>query len=209
MSDQDRISPYNQPDKQVKRIKKNINKGKKLIQNQILWTNIRRIAWQKVRRRSTRWYWVKGVRAKFLHNPILHHASIYEDLLFSAKPIRCACIMKYGLVRKFFRGKSRLSSLVINIWSTSQSIGNIKNFLHVYLLLRTAGWAFVLVAGFFTNFTSFRLHISLLIHHKDDWKDKILWRNHAWCQNTLSVFSSPGSCQKIGYQYNFTPSPPL
>ena len=122
---------------------------------------------------------MKGVRVKFPHNPILHHASIYEDLLFSAKPIRCACIMKYGLVRKFFRGKSRLSSLVINIWSTSQSIGNIKNFLHVYLLLRTAGWAFVLVAGFFTDFTSLRLHISLLIHHKDDWKDKILWRNHA------------------------------
>ena len=122
----------------------------------------------KKERESTRWYWVKGVRAKFPHNPILHHASIYEDLLFSAKPIRCACIMKYGLVRKFFRGKSRLSSLVINIWSTSQSIGNIKNFLHVYLLLRTAGWAFVLVAGFFTDFTSLRLHISLLSHHKDD-----------------------------------------
>ena len=34
--DQDRISPYNQPEKQMKRIKKNINKGKKLIQNQIL-----------------------------------------------------------------------------------------------------------------------------------------------------------------------------
>ena len=154
MSDQDRISPYNQPDKQMKRIKKNINKGKKLIQNQILWTNIPRIAWQKVRR--------------------INKVTLGE------------------------RGKSRLSSLVINIWSTSQSIGNIKNFLHVYLLLRTAGWAFVLVAGFFTDFTSLRLHISLLIHHKDDWKDKILWRNHAWCQNTLSVFSSPGSCQKIG-----------
>ena len=106
--------------------------------------------------------------------------------------------MKYGAVRKFFRGKSRLSSLVINIWSTSQSIGNIKNFLHVYLLLRTAGWAFVLVAGFFTDFTSLRLHISLLIHHKDDWKDKILWRNHAWCQNTLSVFSSPGPVKRLG-----------
>ena len=50
MSDQDRISPYNQPDKEMKRKKKNINKGKKLIQNQILWTNIPRIAWQKVKR---------------------------------------------------------------------------------------------------------------------------------------------------------------
>ena len=40
--------------------------------------------------------------AKFPHSPIHHYTSIYGALLFSVSPVRCACIIKYGAVRKFF-----------------------------------------------------------------------------------------------------------
>ena len=40
--------------------------------------------------------------AKFPHRPILHYASIFGALLFSVSPLRCACIMTYGAVRKIF-----------------------------------------------------------------------------------------------------------
>ena len=42
---------------------------------------------------------------KIPHSPILHYEYIYGALLFNySSPRRCACIMKYGAVRNFFRG---------------------------------------------------------------------------------------------------------
>ena len=47
----------------------------------------------------------RGMGKKFPHSPILHYEYIYGALLFNySSPRRCACIMKYGAVRNFFRG---------------------------------------------------------------------------------------------------------
>ena len=65
MSDQDRISPNNIntiPSIQVMRITKNINKGNKLIQYQILQNNITRTVWQTVRRITNEILRVKGLK---------------------------------------------------------------------------------------------------------------------------------------------------
>ena len=67
MSDQDRISHHNIStisNRQVMRIKKNINKGIiKLIQYQILQTNITRTIWQTVRGITYEILRVKGLTA--------------------------------------------------------------------------------------------------------------------------------------------------
>ena len=65
MSDQNRISPYNIntiSSRQVMRIKKNYQSGDyKLIQYQILQTNITRTVWQTVRRIANEILGVKGL----------------------------------------------------------------------------------------------------------------------------------------------------
>ena len=65
MSDQDRISPYNIhtiSSRHVTRIKKKYQlEDNKLIQYQILQTNIMRIAWQTVRRITSEILGVKGL----------------------------------------------------------------------------------------------------------------------------------------------------
>ena len=65
MSDQDRISPYNIStisSRQVMRIKKDIDYGDyKLIQYQILQTNITRTVWQTLRRITNETLGVKGL----------------------------------------------------------------------------------------------------------------------------------------------------
>ena len=48
-------------------------------------------------------FYIAEYVAKFPHSPIHHYTSIYGALLFSVSPVRCACIIKYGAVRKFFR----------------------------------------------------------------------------------------------------------
>ena len=68
MSDQDRISPYNIniiPSKQVMRIKEKCQLGDyKLIQFQILQTNITRTVWQTVSRITNEILGVKGLMVK-------------------------------------------------------------------------------------------------------------------------------------------------
>ena len=51
-------------------------------------------------------------KAKFPHSPIHHYTSIYGALFFSVSPVRCTCIIKYGAVRKFFRGRDLQSVTV-------------------------------------------------------------------------------------------------
>ena len=74
MSDQDRISPYNIntiSSRQVMRIKKNINLGDyKLIQYQILQTNITRTVCQTVRRITNEILGVKGL-GNVQHSPLI------------------------------------------------------------------------------------------------------------------------------------------
>ena len=70
MSDQDRISSFNINtvlSRQVMRIKKNINWGSKLIQYQILQTNITRTVWQTIRRIADEILGVQGLNSLVLH----------------------------------------------------------------------------------------------------------------------------------------------
>ena len=69
MSDQDRISSFNintMLSRQVMRIKKNINWGSKLIQYQILQTNITRTVWQTIRRIADEILGVQGLNSLVL-----------------------------------------------------------------------------------------------------------------------------------------------
>ena len=69
MSDQDRISSFNINtvlSRQVMRIKKNINWGSKLIQYQILQTNITRTVWQTIRRIANEILGVQGLNSLVL-----------------------------------------------------------------------------------------------------------------------------------------------
>ena len=69
MSDQDRISSFNINtvlSRQVMRIKKNINWGSKLIQNQILQTNITRTVQQTIRRIADEILGVQGLNSLVL-----------------------------------------------------------------------------------------------------------------------------------------------
>ena len=70
-SDQDRISPYNIntiSSRQVMRIKKNINLGDyKLIQYQILQTNITRTVWQTVGRITNEILGVKALTSSAIY----------------------------------------------------------------------------------------------------------------------------------------------
>ena len=69
MSDQDRISSFNINavlSRQVMRIKKNINWGSKLIQYQILQTNITRTVWQTIRRIADEILGVQGLNSLVL-----------------------------------------------------------------------------------------------------------------------------------------------
>lgn len=47
-------------------------------------------------------YLTTAFKAKFPHSPTLHYASTYVS------PTRCACIIKYGAVQKFFRDSALL-----------------------------------------------------------------------------------------------------
>ena len=69
MSDQDRISSFNINtvlSRQVMRMKKNINWGSKLIQYQILQTNITRTVWQTIRRIADEILGVQGLNSLVL-----------------------------------------------------------------------------------------------------------------------------------------------
>ena len=69
MSDQDRISSFNINtvlSRQVMRIKKNINWGSKLIQYQILQTNITRTVQQTIRRIANEILGVQGLNSLVL-----------------------------------------------------------------------------------------------------------------------------------------------
>ena len=69
MSDQDRISSFNINtvlSRQVMRIKKHINWGSKLIQYQILQTNITRTVWQTIRRIADEILGVQGLNSLVL-----------------------------------------------------------------------------------------------------------------------------------------------
>ena len=69
MSDQDRISSFNINtvlSRQVMRMKKNINWGSKLIQYQILQTNITRTVWPTIRRIADEILGVQGLNSLVL-----------------------------------------------------------------------------------------------------------------------------------------------